>query len=78
VTEIPAHEPICVRLNGNDVELESGTTISSFIASYLSTNPHGAGVAVAIDRRVVPRSAWSTTYIEEGNRLEVITAAPGG
>ena len=36
------------------------------------------GVAVALDRSVVPRSLWGATPIDEGARIEVLRAVAGG
>ena len=36
------------------------------------------GMAVAVDAEVVPRSAWSTTEVADGARVEIVTAVQGG
>ena len=36
------------------------------------------GMAVAVDAEVVPRSAWSTTQVADGARVEIVTAVQGG
>ena len=36
------------------------------------------GMAVAVDAEVVPRSAWSTTPVQDGARVEIVTAVQGG
>jgi sulfur carrier protein len=36
------------------------------------------GVAVAVDREVVPRSQWGETSLREGQRVEVLEAVQGG
>ena len=36
------------------------------------------GMAVAVDAEVVPRSAWSSTQVGEGARMEIVTAVQGG
>jgi sulfur carrier protein len=36
------------------------------------------GVAVAIDDAVLPRSAWATTTVRDGDRVEIVTAVQGG
>ncbi|MFC3914126.1 sulfur carrier protein ThiS [Pseudaeromonas sharmana] len=37
-----------------------------------------AGIALAIDEQIVPRSQWPTRVIAAGERLEVFTAIAGG
>ncbi len=39
--------------------------------------PH-RGVAVAVDAEVVPRGEWATHVVEDGARVEVVTAVQGG
>jgi sulfur carrier protein len=36
------------------------------------------GMAVAVDAEVVPKSAWSTTEVADGARVEIVTAVQGG
>jgi sulfur carrier protein len=35
-------------------------------------------VAVALDGEVVPRAAWSTTRLGDGQQVEVLQAVQGG
>ena len=37
-----------------------------------------AGTAVALDGDVVPRSAWNTTELANGARVDILTAVQGG
>jgi sulfur carrier protein len=62
-------------VNGERRELRPGTTLSDVVAS-LTGAP--SGVAVAVDGDVVPRSAWSSTVVRDGVRVEVLTAVQGG
>jgi sulfur carrier protein len=68
---------VIVRLNGEERELASGATVASAVA-LLGVAPGARGVAVALDREVVPRSAWETTVLAPGATLEVLTAIQGG
>ena len=36
------------------------------------------GMAVAVDATVVPQGAWKTTRVEDGARVEIVTAVQGG
>ncbi len=38
----------------------------------------GRGVAVAVDGEIVPRAAWATTGLGEGQQVEVLHAVQGG
>lgn len=66
-----------VRLNGEERELQDGTTVAEAVALFgLTAETRGA--AVAVDREVVPRGAWETTTLAPGAAVEVVTAIQGG
>lgn len=48
------------------------------LLSHLDRDPRQSGVAVAVGDRVVRRAAWAETAVQEGDRVEIITAAQGG
>jgi sulfur carrier protein len=62
-------------LNGEPVSVPAGTTVADLVAARLSTQK---GVAVAVDRTVVPRSAWSSTTLGPGAEVELVGAVAGG
>ena len=64
-----------ITLNGDVLEVPAGTTVADLVARLGAA---GRGVAVAVDREVVPRSRWATEVVPEGARVEVVTAAAGG
>jgi sulfur carrier protein len=66
-----------VRVNGQDRELEPGTTLAGLVAS-LRDAPQGRGVAVALDGEVVPRAQWPGTALTDGARVELVAAVQGG
>jgi sulfur carrier protein len=64
-------------LNGDPRELPDGATVADAVSA--SGIPALArGVAVAVDREVVPRSQWSETSLRDGQRVEVLEAVQGG
>ena len=66
---------IDVTLNGEPRSLYDGTTVDVVVAEL----DHGpAGVAVAINGDVVPRSQWEATKLHANDRVEVLAAAQGG
>jgi sulfur carrier protein len=66
-----------VVLNGERRELGESATVAA--AVRLAGAPEGGrGVAVALDGEVVPRGAWTTTEVHEGQELEVLHAVQGG
>jgi len=66
-----------VELNGAPLVLAPRTTVAAVVES---TGAGGGrrGVAVAVDGEVVPRSAWGTTELSDGQRIEVLGAIQGG
>ena len=64
-------------LNGSERELPDGATVADAVTA--SGIPALArGVAVAVDREVVPRSLWESTPLAAGQRVEVLEAVQGG
>lgn len=62
-------------VNGAPRETDDETTVDALVRSMGGGE---RGVAVALNGEVVPRSAWSTTQIEEADRVEVLRAVGGG
>ncbi|OBI43716.1 thiamine biosynthesis protein ThiS [Mycobacterium kyorinense] len=61
-------------VNAEQVEIEDQTTVAALLQSLGYPD---RGIAVALDRAVLPRSDWATT-LSDGARLEVVTAVQGG
>jgi sulfur carrier protein len=66
-----------VTVNGRPADLPSDATVASLVET-LELPAAGRGVAVAVDREVVPRGAWDTTALAEGAKVEVVHAVQGG
>ncbi|ADG88057.1 thiamine biosynthesis protein ThiS [Thermobispora bispora] len=64
-----------VVINGNTVELPGGATAADAVRTLTSAH---SGVAISINDEVVSRSAWESTPLSEGDRVEVLTAVQGG
>jgi len=69
--------PVALRLNGEPVEVPPGATIADLVTA-LTSDDDPKGVAVAVDRCVIPRSEWATTPARAGSLVEVVSAAAGG
>lgn len=64
-------------LNGQPRELPDGAKVADAVTA--SGIPALArGIAVAVDREVVPRSLWDVTPLADGQRVEVLEAVQGG
>lgn len=66
-----------VHVNGQDRTVPAGTTVAQLVGE-LTAGTQGRGIAVALDREVLPRSRWDEIVIEDDARIEVVTAAAGG
>jgi sulfur carrier protein len=66
-----------IELNGEAVELDDTATVAA-VVERAGAGGDRRGVAVAVDGEVVPRSAWDSTELAEGQRVEVVGAIQGG
>jgi sulfur carrier protein len=66
-----------VEVNGRVMELADGAVLSQAV-SEAGAEVQTKGVAVAVDGEVVPRSAWQSTQLREGQKIEVVGAIQGG
>jgi sulfur carrier protein len=64
-----------VWINGQPRELTEGASVRDALTALGAS---GDGVAVALDGEVVPRAEWSAVVLDEGARVEVLTAVQGG
>jgi sulfur carrier protein len=62
-------------VNGEAATWEDDATLEALVRTFAGTK---RGVAVSVDRVVVPRSAWSSTTLADGASVEVLVAAAGG
>ena len=63
-----------IRVNGQFEALV--TTVSALLAA--KNLEEARGVAVAVNNSVVPRSAWRTTLLSDGDVVEIVRAVGGG
>ncbi len=64
-----------VRVNGEDMDIEEGTTVESLLRR-LGVNTRG--VAVERNGEIVPRTRHSATVLEEGDSVEIVRMVGGG
>jgi sulfur carrier protein len=68
---------LVVSVNGDSMSVPEGSMISDVVARLLE-GAEPKGIAVAVDRDVIPRSEWSITPVRPGAPIEIVTAAAGG
>lgn len=66
-----------VVLNGERIQLAVGASLLDALAS-IGLDVCSAGVAVAVDGEVVPRTHWGAYTLHDGARVEALTAMQGG
>ena len=66
-----------VQLNGEWRDVADDATVADAM-QLLGVPLDARGVAVAVDREVVRRGAWSETKLTAGARVEILTAIQGG
>ena len=64
-----------VTVNGRPAELPDGTTVADLVAARAEEHRR---IAVARNADVVPRSAWGSTVLGQGDAVEVLVAVAGG
>lgn len=65
-----------IYVNGEPRE-GAGATIAELLAE-LGVEVRARGVAVAVDGEVIPRGEWAQRRINEGERVEALSAMQGG
>lgn len=58
-------------------DVPEGTTVDGLL-DLLDLPHRDRGVAVAVAAEVVPRTAWPTTVLSDGDEVEVLVAVQGG
>ena len=66
-----------VEINGTSHELSDEASVLDALRA-IGLDAEARGVAVAVGDRVVRRADWASAILEEGARVEVVTAAQGG
>ena len=64
-----------IRLNGELVQLEASCTLEVLLAAQDQLK---AGIAVALNQQVVPRSQWATISLKENDDVDLFRAIAGG
>lgn len=64
-----------LRVNGQERELPDALTVAELL---LLLEVRAEGVAVAVDRQIVPRSTFAERRLAEGEQVDVLRAVGGG
>lgn len=66
-----------IRLNGEDREIHQNMNLWDLLIS-LEIDPLQSGIAVAVEREVIPKSRWKEYEVTENSEIEIIRAVQGG
>ncbi len=66
-----------IELNGKPLQLSDRATVAEAV-DRAGAAAERRGIAVAVDGEVVPRSAWHSTELSDGQQVEVVGAIQGG
>ena len=66
-----------IRVNGEETEVRLNLNVYELLVA-LELNPGQAGIAVAVDREVIPKAEWQATELRENSDVEIIRAVQGG
>ena len=64
-----------ISINGKETTVENGVTIKKLLLS-LGVKPEG--IAVELNKEIVPRTTHALTIIKENDTIEIIRMAGGG
>jgi sulfur carrier protein len=64
-----------VQVNGTQHEVPDGWTLTAVLAMLEAP---AAGIAVAVNREVVPRTRWAERELCSGDRIDIVRAIGGG
>jgi thiamine biosynthesis protein ThiS len=64
-----------VTINGESRRLVAGTTLGALLREFGLSE---AGIAVALNARVVARSALESQALSDGDEVEIVRAVSGG
>ncbi|WP_047870237.1 sulfur carrier protein ThiS [Nocardiopsis sp. RV163] len=64
-------------VNGDRREFADDTNVEAVVRDLTGSEAPG-GVAVAVNDEVVRRTAWAASPLNQGDRVDVLTAVQGG
>ena len=66
-----------IRVNGEEKTVRPNLNVHDLLIA-LEMDPTRSGIAVAVDREVIPKTAWQATALREHSEVEIIRAVQGG
>ncbi|RKU34067.1 thiamine biosynthesis protein ThiS [Candidatus Poribacteria bacterium] len=66
-----------IHVNGKEKTVDPNLNIHDLLI-VLELNPTQAGIAVAVNREVIPKTKWQAIELREDSDVEIIRAVQGG
>jgi len=66
---------VAITVNGEPHTAPPGSTLEQLVSGLTKLT---SGVAAAVGGQVVPRGRWAATALQDGDRIEIVTAVQGG
>ena len=66
-----------IRVNGKEKTVNPNLNVHDLLIA-LELDPVQAGIAVAVDREVIPKTEWQAVELRENSEVEIIRAVQGG
>ena len=66
-----------IHVNGEAKTVHPNLNVHELLIA-LEMNPLQSGIAVAVDREVIPKMEWQATELRENSEVEIIRAVQGG
>ena len=66
-----------LRVNGEEKIVDLNLNLHDLLIA-LELDPGQAGIAVAVNKEVIPKTAWRRTALRENSDVEIIRAVQGG
>lgn len=67
-----------LQINGVERDFANSPSPFTLVALVESLGMKSDRVAIELNREIVPRDRWASTYLAEGDRLEVVHFVGGG
>ena len=66
-----------IHVNGEEKMVDPNLNVHDLLIA-LELNPIQPGIAVAVNREVIPKTKWQATELHENSDVEIIRAVQGG
>ena len=66
-----------ITVNGNKKDFENNLNLKELL-NHLELKSERNGIALCVNMQVIPREQWEKTDLKDGDKIEIVIAAPGG